>query len=137
MVSKASSSDIGAPNFGREPISDEDIIRGLILALGAGGRKQKTLTIYEDSIRMLSDFARSLGLPGLATMNRTHIRHWLTSLHQKGNQTRGSKTHGWKWPIALVELLGKYDWLTRNAGGCLGHGPVVTVRWDQVTMCDA
>jgi len=35
---------------------------------------------------MLSDFARSLGLPGLATMNRTHIRHWLTSFHQKGNK---------------------------------------------------
>ena len=54
--------------------------------MGAGGRKQKTLTIYEDSIRMLSDFARSLGLPGLAAMDRAHIRHWLTSLHQKGNK---------------------------------------------------
>ena len=83
MVSKASSSDVSAPNFNREPMSDEDLIRGFILALGAGGRKAKTLTIYYDSIRMLSDFARSLGLPGLATMDRTHIRHWLTSLHQK------------------------------------------------------
>ena len=54
MVSKTSSSDVNAPNYGREPISDEDLIRGFILALGAGGRKQKTLTIYEDSIRMLS-----------------------------------------------------------------------------------
>ena len=35
MVSKTSSSDISAPNFGREPISDEDIIRGFILDLGA------------------------------------------------------------------------------------------------------
>ncbi len=57
MVSKSSSSDVSAPNFNREPISDEDVIRGLILALRAGGRKQKTLTIYEDSIRMISDFA--------------------------------------------------------------------------------
>ena len=86
MVTKRSSSDVNAPNFNREPISDEDLIRGFILALGAGGRKVKTLTIYKDSIRMLSDFARSLGLPGLATMDRTHIRHWLTSLHQKGNK---------------------------------------------------
>ncbi len=52
MVSQSSSSDVIAPNFNREPISDEDVIRGFILALGAGGRKQKTLTIYEDSIRI-------------------------------------------------------------------------------------
>ncbi len=38
MVSKSSSSDVSAPNFNREPISDEDVIRGFILALGAGGR---------------------------------------------------------------------------------------------------
>ena len=86
MVSKTSSSDVSAPNFPRESISDEALIRGFILALGVGGRKPKTLTIYDDSIRMLSGFARSLGLPGLATMNRTHIRHWLTGLHQRGNE---------------------------------------------------
>ncbi|MDP7510917.1 MAG: tyrosine-type recombinase/integrase [Dehalococcoidia bacterium] len=56
------------------------------MALGAGGRKSRTLFIYEDSIRSLSDFARNLGLPSLATMDRTHIRHWLSSLHQKGNK---------------------------------------------------
>ena len=33
---------------------------------------------------MLSDFAHSLYLPGLATMDCTHIRHWLTSLHHPG-----------------------------------------------------
>ncbi len=86
MVTKRSSSDVNAPNFIPEPISDGDLIRGFILALGAGGRKVKTLTIYEDSIRMLSDFARNLGLPGPAAMDRTHIRHWLTSLDQKGNR---------------------------------------------------
>ena len=75
MVSKSSRSDITTPNFKREQVSDEDVIRGFILALGAGGRKQKTLTIYEDSIRMLSVFARDLGLPGLTAMDRTHIRH--------------------------------------------------------------
>ena len=64
MVSQSSRSDITTPNFKREQVSDEDVIRGFILALGAGGRKQKTLTIYEDSIRMLSVFARDLGLPG-------------------------------------------------------------------------
>ena len=75
MVSQSSRSDITTPNFKREQVSDEDMIRGFILALGAGGRKQKTLTIYEDSIRMLSVFARDLGLPGLTAMDRTHIRH--------------------------------------------------------------
>ncbi len=75
MVSKSSRSDITTPNFKREQVSDEDVIRGFILALGAGGRKQRTLTIYEDSIRMLSVFARDLGLPGLTAMGRTHIRH--------------------------------------------------------------
>lgn len=86
MVAKPSSSDVYAPNYNREPISDDDLIRGFTLALGAGGRKEKTLAIYGKSIVALSDFARSLGLPGLATMDRTHIRHWLTSLHQKGNK---------------------------------------------------
>jgi len=75
VVSKSSRSDITTPNFKREQVSDEDVIRGFILALGAGGRKQRTLTIYEDSIRMLSVFARDLGLPGLTAMGRTHIRH--------------------------------------------------------------
>ena len=86
MATKSSSSDVSAPNSQREPISDEALIQGFILALGAGGRKSRTLFIYEDSIRRLSEFAQSLGLPGLATMDRTHIRHWLTSLHQKGNK---------------------------------------------------
>lgn len=86
MVPSTSSSDVNAPNYNREPISDEDLIRGFLLALGAGGRKEKTLYIYEESIRMLSDFAKSLGFPGLATMDRTHVRHWLVSLHQKGNK---------------------------------------------------
>ena len=75
MVSQSSRSDITTHNFKREQVSDEDVIRGFILALGAGGRKQRTLTIYEDSIRMLSVFARDLGLPGLTAMGRTHIRH--------------------------------------------------------------
>jgi len=75
VVSQSSRSDITTPNFKREQVSDEDVIRGFILALGAGGRKQRTLTIYEDSIRMLSVFARDLGLPGLTAVDRTHIRH--------------------------------------------------------------
>ena len=50
MAQQSSSSDVSTPNFNREPISDEDVIRGFILALGAGGGKQKTLTICEDSI---------------------------------------------------------------------------------------
>jgi hypothetical protein len=73
MVAKPSSSDVNAPNSGRGLISDDDLIRGFIMALGAGGRKSRTLFIYEDSIRSLSDFARNLGLPSLATMDRTHI----------------------------------------------------------------
>ena len=75
MVPRSSRSDITTPNFKREQVSDEDVIRGVILALGAGGRKQKPPTIYEDSIRMLPVFARDLGLPGLTAMDRTHIRH--------------------------------------------------------------
>ena len=86
MVSKTSSSNVNAPNSGRELISDDDLIRSFVLALGAGGRKSRTLFIYEDSIRRLSEFTRSLGLPGLATMDRIHIRHWLSSLHQHGNK---------------------------------------------------
>ena len=86
MVSQSSSSDVSAPNSGSEPISDHDLIRGFILAVGDGGRKPRTPFIYEDSIRKLSAFARSLGLSGLATMDRIVVRHWLSSLHQQGNK---------------------------------------------------
>ena len=75
MVSQSSSSDVIAPSFNREPISDEDVIRGFILALGAGGRKQKTLTIYEDSIRMLSDFARDLSA---SSSSPSCARYWVS-----------------------------------------------------------
>jgi site-specific recombinase XerD len=75
-----------APNSDRECKADEEIVRGFLLALGAGGRKERTLQLYEESIVMLSDFTDSLGLPGLATMDRTHIRHWLTPMHQRGNK---------------------------------------------------
>ena len=86
MKSRSSSSHVSAPNYNLEPIPDYELIRGFLLALGAGGRKPKTLHIYEESIQMLSGFAQSLGLPALANLDRTHVRHWLTSLHQKGNK---------------------------------------------------
>ncbi len=86
MSVKESSSDVYAPNGQPEPISDDDLIRGFILALGASGCKEKTLYIYQESIRALSEFARNLGLPGLATMNKEHVRHWLMSLHKRGNK---------------------------------------------------
>lgn len=86
MPTKTSSSHVSAPNLSPEVISDADLLRGFLLALGAGGRKQKTLDIYEESLLMLSDFAQSLGFPGLVEMDRVHIRHWLASLHQKGNK---------------------------------------------------
>ena len=86
MAFKSSSSDVSAPNYSSEPLSDDDLIRGFTLALGAGGRKPRTLFIYEDSIRKLSDFAQNLGLPGLVTMDRKVVRHWLTSLYQQGNK---------------------------------------------------
>ena len=86
MASKSASSDVSAPNYSSEALSDDDLIRGFTLALGAGGRKPRTLFIYEDSIRKLSDFAQNLGLPGLVTMDRKVVRHWLTSLYQQGNK---------------------------------------------------
>ena len=55
MVYKSSSSDVGPANPMRESISDEKLLRGFLLALAAGGRKEKTLQIYEESIRMLSE----------------------------------------------------------------------------------
>ena len=72
-----------------EPISDEDLLRGFELSLGASGRAEKTLRTYTDAIKMLSGFAQSLGMPGLAEMDRNVVRHWLTSLHQKGHKPGG------------------------------------------------
>ena len=86
MASEPSSSDVYAPNYSLEPTSDGALVTSFILSLGAAGRKERTIYIYEESITMLSEYARGLGFPGLATMDRNVIRHWMTSLHQKGNK---------------------------------------------------
>ncbi|MCZ6867244.1 MAG: hypothetical protein O7E55_07945, partial [Chloroflexi bacterium] len=70
MYTESSRSHISAPNFNREPISDHDLIRGFELALGASGRRDKTLEVYTDSIKALSSFGREEGLPPLAAMDR-------------------------------------------------------------------
>ncbi len=86
MYTESSKSHVSAPNFNREPISDHDLIRGFELALGASGRRDKTLEVYTDSIKALSAFARQEGLPPLAAINVEHVRFWLMSLHKKGNK---------------------------------------------------
>ena len=53
MARKSSSSDVRAPNYSSEPLSDDHRIRGFTISLVAGGRKPRTLFIYEDSIRNL------------------------------------------------------------------------------------
>ena len=92
MRSQPSTSHVPVPNSNvhpAEPVSDDDLIRGFRLALGASGRKEKTLRTYKDSVRMLSSFARDLGLASLVAMDRNVVRHWLTSLHQRGNKPGG------------------------------------------------
>ena len=73
MTVKRSSTHVRAANF-RGPLtsegaSDEDLIRGFTLSLGASGRAEKTLAIYEKSVLALSGFARSLGMPGLVELD--------------------------------------------------------------------
>ena len=46
VTTRSSNADINAPDFNGEPISDEDLFLGFILALVAGGRKAKTLKIF-------------------------------------------------------------------------------------------
>ena len=74
MVSRTSGSELSAPNYNHEPLLDEYLSRGFFLTLGAGGCKEKSLHTCEESIRMLFDFARNPGFPGLATTDRTHLR---------------------------------------------------------------
>ena len=56
MSMNTSRSHGSAPNY--EAISDEDLIRGFLLSLGASGRKPKTLETYRDSVRDLSAFGK-------------------------------------------------------------------------------
>jgi|GEM_PF-381701 len=94
MATKTSSSDIYAPNSRKslatpdvpETVFDDALLRGFTLDLGASGRADKTLDIYEKSVRALSDFANEMGLPGLAEMDTNAVRHWLKSLHERGNK---------------------------------------------------
>ena len=112
MSTRPSSSQVYGSNLGLEAISDEDLIRGFLLSLGASGRTEKTQITYAESIGMLSDFARDLGLPGLALMDRIVVRHWLTSLHQRGNKPATvsvryrSVNRFFKWCVAEEERPG-------------------------------
>ena len=111
MPNKPASSQVSAPNYQPETPSDEDLLRGFTLALGASGRVEKTLRTYSDAVKMLSAFARNLGLPGLAEMDRTFVRHWLTSLHQRGNKPGGihvryrAVNRFFKWCVAEGERV--------------------------------
>ena len=67
MVKTRLSSHVSVPNYQSEPISDDDLIRGFLLDLGASGRSSKTTFIEGDSVKRLSAFDRSLGFPPLAT----------------------------------------------------------------------
>ncbi len=66
MKNRRPNSHLSAPNVQPEPISDEDLIRSFLLALGSSGKREKTLTIYGESVKMLSNFARAEGMPCLA-----------------------------------------------------------------------
>ena len=86
MKNRRPSSHVYAPNFQPEPISNDDLIRGFLLALGGSGRRERTLEIYGQSLKMLSDFVRSNGLPCLVEMQAEHVRFWLKSLYDRGNK---------------------------------------------------
>ena len=93
MVKSRPSSHVSVSNYQSEAISDDDLIRGFLLDLGASGRSPKTLFIYSDSVRRLSAFGRELGFPPLAHMDKDHVRHWLSSLHQAGNRPASVHVH--------------------------------------------
>jgi len=89
MISKKSRSHIHASNYLYEPISNEDLIRGFLLDLGATGRVKRTQEIYGNAVRSLSDYARKQGLPPLVAMDRDHVRMWLVSQYDRGNKPGG------------------------------------------------
>ena len=93
MDSKSSASHTYAANYSppitTETISDIDLIRGFLLELGASGRVQRTQDVYQGAVQHLSSFARKMGFPPLATMERDHVRHWLSSLYKAGNKPGG------------------------------------------------
>ena len=86
MADTRASSHVSVPNYQLEAISDEGLIRVFLLDLGASGRAAKTTYIYGDSVKRLSAFGRELGFPPLALMDKDHVRHWLSFLHQTGNK---------------------------------------------------
>jgi site-specific recombinase XerD len=89
MVSKNIQLAKSASNSLHEPISDEDLIRGFLLDLGATGRVDRTRAIYGGAVRHLSAFARKEQMPCLVEMQRDHVRFWLQSLYDRGNKPGG------------------------------------------------
>jgi hypothetical protein len=118
MATKTSSSDIYAPNSRKslatpdvpETVFDDALLRGFTLDLGASGRADKTLDIYEKSVRALSDFANEMGLPGLAEMDTNAVRHWLKS--RLGQQTRYvARAEPWgPCPLGYTAPRGRVMW---------------------------
>lgn len=86
MKTKNTSSHVSAPNVTSGLIADEQLLKGFLLAMGASGRKPKTLIVYEESIGKLSAFGKGMGFPPLVAMTPEHVRHWLMCLHQRGNK---------------------------------------------------
>jgi integrase/recombinase XerC len=109
MADTRASSHVSVPNYQLEAISDEGLIRVFLLDLGASGRAAKTTYIYGDSVKRLSAFGRELGFPPLALMDKDHVRHWLSSLHQTGNKPATvhvryrSVNRFFKWCVKEVE----------------------------------
>ena len=108
MATVRSSSLSSVANFRVELISDEDLLRGFLLDLGASGRKDKTLFIYGDSVRRLSAFRRAMGRhhsegQSREPRGRTRPQGWRLSLEQEGGAEQGLRQEPHPVPAPLPQ----------------------------------
>ena len=66
MATKSSSSDVSAPDYNPEPTSNQDLIRGFLLALGAEGVSGSSST-----------FTRKASLPSPTSPRVSRFPAWL------------------------------------------------------------
>jgi site-specific recombinase XerC len=80
---------------------------GFLLALRAAGRSPKTEQKYRESVLLLAEFAKDMGMPPVENLTAEHLRHYLMSLYDKGNRPGTVSTR-------YRSLQAYYKWLVEE-----------------------
>lgn len=109
-----------------EALPNERMITSFMLHLRASGRTPKTGATYRQALEMLVKFTVSMGMPGLAGLSTEHVRHFLTSLRERGNADATILNR-------YRSLSAFYGW-ARDEGELDGPSPIDKIKTPKLTV---